>query len=53
MSDTTAFGDPADLQPSAAPWGSLDPGVESLGAAPNGDGHGFGAEGNGHLETGA
>ena len=49
---TPAFGDPGDLQP-AAPWGSLDPGVESLGATPNGDGHGFGAEGNGRLDTGA
>ena len=29
-----AFGEAEDLQPSAAPWGSLDPGVESLGATP-------------------
>jgi hypothetical protein len=48
-----AYGDPGELQPSAAPWGSLDPSVESLGATPNGDGHGLGAEGNGHLDTGA
>jgi hypothetical protein len=48
-----AFGDPEGLQPVAAPWGSLDPGVESLGATPNGDGQGYGAEGNGHLDTGA
>jgi len=47
------FGEPEDVQPAAAPWGSIDPGVESLGATPNGDGHGYGAEGNGHLDTGA
>jgi DNA-directed RNA polymerase subunit beta' len=50
---TATFGDPADLQPAAAPWAALEPGVESLGSTPNGDGHGYGAEGNGQLETGA
>jgi hypothetical protein len=47
------FGDSGELPGAGAPWGSIDPGVESLGATPNGDGHGLGAEGNGHLETGA
>jgi DNA-directed RNA polymerase subunit beta' len=47
------FAETEDLAPAATPWGSLDPAVESLGATPNGDGQGFGAEGNGHLDTGA
>jgi DNA-directed RNA polymerase subunit beta' len=50
---TPAFGDPGELQPAAAPWSTLDPGVESLGATPNGDGHELGAEGNGQFDTGA
>ena len=49
---TPPFGDPGELQPAAAPWSTLDPGVDGLGA-PNGDGHDLGAEGNGQFDTGA
>jgi hypothetical protein len=49
---TPPFGEPGELQPAAAPWSTLDPGVDGLGA-PNGDGHDLGAEGNGQFDTGA